>query len=162
MTPGARSSRRQRRIVTSPLRAPGYTRRMTNNETMVTDDRDGAVDDGAGISLDGLVPEQLLPLQRLLRLQPEARLALAVLEDAAATLRSTHGVETLRARRLASQTWTWFESDATHHPFAFRVICQHLDLDAEWLRQGLARWQPPVTPFVVDDSVHARKRRRAA
>lgn len=134
---------------------------MTNDDTVGMDDGEGAVDVQTG-SLDWLVPEQLLPPKRLFRLQPEARLALAVLEDAAETLRTTHGVETLRARTLASQTWTWLESNDAHYPFAFRVICQHLELDAEWLRRGLARWQPLGSPIIVDENAPTRKRRRAA
>jgi hypothetical protein len=135
-----------------------YDHAMTNDQTMMMDDRESAVD----VGLDGMVREQMLPLRTLLRLQPEARLALAVLEDAAETLRTTHGVETLRARRLALQTWSWFESDEARRPFAFRVICQHLDLDAEWLRSGLARWRPSAPPDAIGEAVLARKRRRAA
>jgi hypothetical protein len=85
-----------------------------------------------------------------------------VLDDAAETLRTTHGVQTLRARRLASETWTWLESDDARHPFAFRVICQHLELDAEWLRKGLARWRPFTPLSATRDDMPARKRRRAA
>lgn len=134
---------------------------MTNDETMMMGDGEGAVDVGSA-ALDGLLPAQLLPLNRLLRLQPEARLALAVLENAVETLRATHGVETLRARRLAAQAWTWFESTAADHPFAFRVVCQHLGLDAEWLCRGLARWQPRLPPTAIDENAAPRKRRRAA
>ena len=108
------------------------------------------------------VREQMLPLKTLQRLQPEARLALAVLEDAAETLRTTHRVQTLRARRLAAHTWVWVKSDDAHHPFAFRVICQHLEFDAQWLRAGLARWRPFLPPRPIHDEVTARKRRRAA
>jgi hypothetical protein len=125
---------------------------------MMMDDREGAIEAG----WDGILREQMLPLRTLLRLQPEARLALAVLEDAAETLRSTHGVETLRARRLASQAWTWLESNDAHHAFTFRVICQHLELDAEWLRRGLARWRPLVPPSATPEAAPPRRRRRAA
>lgn len=131
---------------------------MTNDQTMMMDDRESAIDAG----WEGIVREQMLPLRTLLRLQPEARLALAVLEDAAETLRTTHGGETLRVRRLAAATWLWVESDDASYPFAFRVICQHLDLDAEWLRKGLARWRPMIPQGVFRDDVQTRRRRRAA
>lgn len=135
-----------------------YHHPMTTEQTTTMDDRAGAVVLGLG----GMVREQMLPLKTLLRLQPEARLALAVLEDAAETLRTTQHVETLRARRLAAHTWLWVESDDAHQPFAFRVICQHLELDAEWLRAGLARWRPLLPPRPIHDEVSAGKRRRAA
>jgi hypothetical protein len=134
---------------------------MMNDDVTTMDDRDGAVDERAG-SLDGLVPEQLLPVMQLQRLQPEARLGLAVLEDAAQTLRTTCGVDTLRARRLASQTWTWVESNDAGHPFAFRVICQHLELDADWLRSGLARWRPVPFGNRAQNAVDAPVRRKVA
>ena len=127
---------------------------MTNDQKMTMDDRESAIDAG----LDGMVREQMLPPRTLLRLQPEARLALAVLEDAVDTLRTTHGVQTLRARRLAAHTWLWVEGDDTGSPFAFQVICQYLELDAGWLRTGLTRWRP----FPIGDSELTRRRRRAA
>ncbi len=132
---------------------------MTNDQTI--DDRAFALD-ASTWTLDPLVREQLLLLKPLQRLQPEARLALAVLEDAAETLRTTHGVETVRARRLASQAWTWLESNDAHHAFTFRVICQHLELDPEWLRRGLSRWRPAVVPISRRTEAMARRRRRAA
>ena len=150
------TTRDRHRVVTRVL----YDCVMTNDQTMRRGDRDSAVDGGR----DGVVREQMLPTKTRLRLQPEARLALAVLEDAAETLRTTHGVQTLRARRLATNAWLWVESDDTGHPFAFRIICQHLDLDGEWLRTGLARWRPvPLTrPSASRAGMAARKRRRAA
>src|SRR5262245_52073520 len=111
---------RRHRLVTRV----GYHDRMTNHDMTTMDDREGAVDEHAG-ALDGLVLDQRLPLPRLQ--QPESRLALAVLEDAAETLRTTHGVATERARRLASETWTWVESSDSHYPFTFRAICQQLE-----------------------------------
>lgn len=132
---------------------------MTNDQTM--DDRELVLDASAWM-LDPLVREQLLTFKPLQRLQPEARLALAVLEDAAETLRKSHGVDTLRARRLASQAWTWLESNEAHHAFTFRVICQHLDLDPEWLRRGLSKWRPVIAATGPRKEAMARRRRRAA
>ena len=137
-----------------------YDPRMKNDQTKMMDDRESTLDENVGTP-DELLREQLLPLKPLQCLQPEARLALAVLEDAAETLRTTYGVETLRAQRLASQAWTWLESNDTHHPFTFRVICQHLELDAEWLRRGLARWRPTIGPSTRRETM-ARRSRRAA
>ncbi len=134
---------------------------MTNDQTTTKDDRESAIETDRG-TFDGLVAEQLHAFTRFNPLQPEARLALAVLEDAALTLRSAYGVETLRAQRLAAQVWTWLESNDAHHAFTFRMICQHLDLDAEWLRRGLARWRPSLSPNAIRADSAARKRRRAA
>lgn len=133
---------------------------MTKDDVMTIDGRNDAADSAGGVAAT-LVPDQLLPLRRLQELQPEARLALAVLEDAAETLRTTHGAVTARAQVLASQTWSWVVSDDARYPFAFRVVCQHLELDADWLRNGLARWRP-VTPPTTIRNESRRKSRRAA
>ena len=92
----------------------------------------------------------MLPLKTLLRLQPEARLALAVLEDAAETLRDTHGVETSRAQRLAAHTWLWVENDEAHHTFALVFPWRSIRPSRCSMsrgRQGKSRWcsapEPP-------------------
>lgn len=131
---------------------------MTNDQTTMMNDHETAIEAG----WNGIVREQMVPLGTLLRLQPEARLALAVLEDAADTLRTTYGVNTLRAGRLAAHTWWWVESDDVSYPFAFLVICQHLDIDAEWLRSGLARWRPLTPTSPLHGRAPAQKGQRAA
>ncbi len=77
----------------------------------------------------------------------EMRLALAVVEDALVTVRLTRGVDTPRAQRLAKDAWTWLCSRDTSHPFAFENLCDHLGLDAAWIRSGLRADAPiDVTP----------------
>ena len=133
---------------------------MKDDKTMI---RDRAAVDPTPYALDRLVPDQVGCQFWRARLQPEARLALAVLEDAAETLRTTCGVDSLRARRLARHAWSWVESDATDHAFTFRVICQHLEIDAEWLRKGLERWRPTATGSPrTHGRVPARRAKRAA
>jgi hypothetical protein len=107
---------------------------------------------------ESLVPDLPVPLGTLQRLQPEARLALAVLEDAIETLQATYGVRSLRARVLAQHTWSWITRSESTNPFAFRLICQHLDLDAAWLRKGLEQWRP-VRTKPSDSSVRRARRR---
>lgn len=133
---------------------------MTNDDRKTI--RDRAAVDPEPYALDRLVPEQMGSQFWRARLRPEARLALAVLEDATETLRTTCGVESLRARRLAIHAWSWIESDATDHLFTFRVICQHLDLEAAWLRRGLARWRPAVISSLGAAAPRPRRAKRAA
>jgi hypothetical protein len=69
---------------------------------------------------------------------PEARLMAAVLEDA---IREYQLLVLRGARRMAlAELRAWFASDAQDHPFSFTAICDALDIDAHWLRAGLARW----------------------
>lgn len=91
-------------------------------------------------TVDPLLATQLVPLPTIDAMAPEARLALALLEDAVMTLQATVGVDTPRARTVAAETWAWIASGETRHPFTFVCVCEHLDLDAACLRAGIRRW----------------------
>jgi hypothetical protein len=71
-------------------------------------------------------------------LQPEARLLLAVLEDAVRVWRQCGRLQGRRAARLRAELGAWLLSDAADHPFAFASICEHLDIDPGHLRAKLA------------------------
>jgi len=87
--------------------------------------------------LDPLLAAQLSDRPRYAIWSGERRLALAVVEDAIATVRLTTGVHTARAHRLAADAATWLASRDTRHPFAFENLCDYLGLNAAWLRSGL-------------------------
>ena len=99
-----------------------------------------------------IAPDSVLPCQlddRLFgatRLQPEKRLQLAVLEDAALTMHRCAGGETTRARNLLNEVTDWVSSEDTSWPFAFQSICNSLNLDAGYVRSGLLAWRrrPPT------------------
>ena len=38
----------------------------------------------------------------------------------------------------------WFSSDEVEHPFSFRVICETLGLDTDYLRGGILGGTPPA------------------
>jgi len=97
--------------------------------------RDSRSDQGAG--LDPLLAAQFPDVPRHEAWSGEARLALAVVEDAILTVRLAAGVETPRARRLAADAWAWLTSRDTRDAFAFENLCDYLGLNAGWLRSGL-------------------------
>jgi hypothetical protein len=70
-------------------------------------------------------------------LRPEDRLLVAILEDAVRVWRRSGAARGRRARRLANEVHDWFLSDATDHPFAFAVVCDHLHLVAAAVRARL-------------------------
>jgi hypothetical protein len=72
-------------------------------------------------------------------LQPEKRLMLAVLENAAWLLLHEPSGHDARARRRVAEAADWVESDATDWPFTFLNVCNALGLAPEWIRAGLRR-----------------------
>jgi hypothetical protein len=87
--------------------------------------------------IDTLLAVQLSDRPRYDTWSGEARLALAVVEDAILTVRLAGSVRTPRARRLAAEAWAWLASRDTTHPFAFENLCDYLGLNAAWLRSGM-------------------------
>jgi hypothetical protein len=73
--------------------------------------------------------------------QPEKRLMLAVMEDAISTFQKSIYGSTRRQRRLLKETEEWIGSADTSWPFSFENICDALDIEAEYLRNGLTQWK---------------------
>lgn len=73
--------------------------------------------------------------------QPEKRLILAVMENAIATFQKSIYGATRRQRRLLRETEEWIYSDEVSWPFSFENICASLDIEADYLRSGLAEWK---------------------
>jgi hypothetical protein len=97
-----------------------------------------------------LAPDTILPCQLgdglfgAARLQPEKRLQLAVLHDAILTFQRWAGVGRARPRRRFAEVADWFASEETNSPFTFVTICDSLNLDPDYIRDGLRRWRAPV------------------
>ena len=94
-------------------------------------------------SLDNILPAQFFDRSRART--PEARLQLAVLEDAIHILTTypTATIQTggLRQKRYTTlhETRAWILDDDMTWPCSFRAVCANLDLDADAVRTGLAR-----------------------
>ena len=102
--------------------------------------REGAAGGRADMGYDGMDPLLAVQLSDRPRydLWPgEMRLALAVVEDAILTVRTTTGMRSARAHRLAAEAWRWLASRDTRRPYAFENLCDYLGLSAAWLRNGL-------------------------
>lgn len=91
----------------------------------------------------------------------EARLALALIEDAILTVRVTDGVRTARAHRLAAEAWAWLASRDASHPFAFENVCDYLGLDPSWIRRGLTRYAARRTTGTATGAGSSRPRTSA-
>jgi hypothetical protein len=100
------------------------------------------------ISGPGVVPQILLPSQAdhgaasVAARNPEARLMLAVLDDAIAALARTRRGMSTTDRQERVELEAWFSSDDRSSLFSFETICAVLDLDPQALRKGISTWQP--------------------
>ncbi|MBM4269489.1 MAG: hypothetical protein FJ144_23280 [Deltaproteobacteria bacterium] len=71
---------------------------------------------------------------------PEARLMLAVLEDAMATLSRNARARSRAERRALAEVQEWYGEDDCSWPFSFVNVCEMLGLDVSKMRHGLSRW----------------------
>lgn len=69
----------------------------------------------------------------------ERRLLFAVLEEAVESFFRYRNATTRRGQRLFRETVEWFWEHDQKWLYSLETICQHLDLDAEYIRGGLQR-----------------------
>ena len=88
-----------------------------------------------------ILPEQLSTGTVLdASVQPEKRLMLAVLEEAVGTFQKYSLSRDRNGQRLFADAEEWFDSDEIDWPYSFVNICHTLDLEVDYIRQGLGRW----------------------
>jgi hypothetical protein len=91
----------------------------------------------------------------------ERRLLLAVLEEALESFFRYRNTTTRRGQRLFNETIEWFWDRDQEWLYSFETICQHLDLDAEYIRGGLQRlYETETDEKTLAFSARAGKRRR--
>lgn len=88
---------------------------------------------------DPVLPEQFLA-KRTRPMEGERRLMLAALEDAIDTVRKRHTATDPRERRAFADAVEWISSTDRCWPFAYENVCEALELDPDYLRQGVLRW----------------------
>jgi hypothetical protein len=92
-------------------------------------------------------PEVLMPTQYLDLLrghspyEGERRLMLAVLEDAISCFQKYAGASKGRRQRLFREAEEWLLDEDASWAFSFEGICAVLDLNPDYLRNGLTRWK---------------------
>jgi len=94
-----------------------------------------------------LEPDTLLASQFFgaLRRKPamdgERRLMIAVLEDAVHCFRKQVHATDPKARQLFRDAEQWITSTDQSWFFSFVNVCDTLDLNPDWLREGLLKWR---------------------
>src|SRR5262249_1007888 len=71
----------------------------------------------------------------------ERRLLLGVLEEAVRSFFRYRSARSRRGKQLFREIQEWLWSKDRHWLYSFESICTHLQLDPDYLRRGLQRWQ---------------------
>lgn len=95
------------------------------------------------VSEDGLVPDQMLPVQfRGLCSQgesvsPERELMVAVIQEAVADVQRYRSARSREQQKLYRDAREWLISDDTTWPFSFASLCATIGLSPEGIREGI-------------------------
>lgn len=95
--------------------------------------------------VDGLEPDHMLPEQFFGALRSQAgtsgerRLMAAVLQEGIETLQKTVGATDPEGRKAFCDALAWLRARHDADLFSFTTVCAVLDIDADWLRDGLLR-----------------------
>jgi hypothetical protein len=71
----------------------------------------------------------------------EVALMYAVLEDAIKCFAKQFVEKGLRTQRLAAEAEEWFFANDERWPFSFVNVCAALEINPQYLRQGLEHWR---------------------
>ena len=114
-----------------------------------------------------LQPDTILPAQFFQSLRTkgrfdgERRLMIAVLEDAVnCFMKQLHATDP-KARQLFLDAEEWITADDRTWFFAFENVCDTLDLDPDYVREGLFKWRAAERRRVGDAAVHPQPPSRA-
>ena len=80
-------------------------------------------------------------MQRSVPLEPEKKLMLAVLEDAVMCFQDNLLTRDKKKRQLFNEAELWIFEERSDRLFAFANVCQELNLDPHYVRNGLRLWQ---------------------
>lgn len=102
-----------------------------------------AAEGGTGV----FQPDLLLPSQFFTALRGRSqgdgqrRLMIAVLEDAIECFQKYVDAKDSRGQQLGTEAEEWFLTDEPNWLFSFANVCETLDLNPAFLRQGLLAWK---------------------
>ena len=115
---------------------------------------------------DTLLPAQYLEtVRRKTHLESEKKLMLAVLEDAVACFQKYAPARDVRGQSLFREAEEWIlQGDRNDWLFSFDSICEALDLNPKYIREGLLSWRekqpadrPKATVFRLSTKNGARR-----
>jgi len=103
--------------------------------------------------------EVLEELFRKITRDGEKRLMLAILENATEDFQKYALATDKRRRQLFQDAEAWIFDGDDHSLFSFESICEHLQLDPEYMRQGFRRWKAANESHQADPCAKSAQRR---
>jgi hypothetical protein len=94
--------------------------------------------------------------RRRFHLEPERVLMLAVLQDAVGCFQEHVTAKCKRKQVMHHEAEEWISNQDRSYPFSFDNICDALGFDANYMRQGLARWKRAAKEGRAENGSHAR------
>jgi hypothetical protein len=95
-----------------------------------------------GFQPDPLFSERCFADRRCnIRLEPEKRLMLAILEEAVYCFQDNYSAQHGKKKRLFDSAHRWFFRVIGDWVFSFENICSVLELNPEYIRKGLIQWK---------------------
>jgi hypothetical protein len=98
-------------------------------------------------------------LRRKTNSEPEKRLMLAILEDAIHCFQDNLFARNVRSRRLFEEAEQWIVEADGDWVFSFENICEALEFNPAYVRQGLLRWMANKLPSTLRGSRQGKERR---
>lgn len=98
---------------------------------------------GGVLAPDAMLPSQFFAALRgnATLLTGERRLMIAVLEDALHCFQKYADSEDPKHRQLFADAEAWINAENPTWFFSFSNVCETLDLDPDFVREGLAKWR---------------------
>ncbi len=97
---------------------------------------------GGTLAPDAMLPSQFFSaLHGCGSLSAERRLVVAVLEDALHCFQKYVDAQNAKQHQLFLEAEEWIMGDNPTWFFSFSNVCEVLDLDPDYMREGLARWR---------------------
>jgi len=75
------------------------------------------------------------------RLEGEKKLMLAVLDDAIVVFQKYYSARDKKRKKLFREAEEWIIEKRDDRLFSFTSICEHLEINPDYLRRGLLKWK---------------------
>lgn len=146
-------------ITRRPTKGPAPRKSATNGVRGSSQDRSPAPTDVSNsFSAFLFQPDSVLThdyletIRRTSHLEPEKELMLAVLEDGMGSFQQNLFANRPRDKTKFQEAEEWILEESRHWLFSFEIICEALDINADYLRSKLIGWKQSKLDHLPENS----------